>query len=372
MNKKIRALGALVLVIIWGALTAFAWFSPAKESSDSERRLLAQFPQVSIDNILSGKFMTDFESYSMDQFPARDAFRSIKAVFHTYGLLQQDNNDIYLADGYLAKQEYPLNEEELTAATDRLNKIYETYLKDSGSRIFCAVIPDKGYYLSGESGHLAMDYDALFTHVKDTMPWATHIDLTESLDISNYYYTDTHWRQETLVETAGVICHALDMSAPAPGNFAVTAVTDRFYGVYHGQSALPLEPETLRILTSTAINDLQVGIHNGQAFAPVSYQGVYDREKLDSKEPYDVFLSGPQSLIQIVNPNAKTDKELIIFRDSFGSSIAPLLVAEYKTVTLVDTRYLDSRMLGRFLEFKGQDVLFLYSTLVLNSGSVLK
>lgn len=372
MNKKIRALGALALAIIWGVLTVFAWFSPAKESSDSERRLLAQFPDVTTKNILSGKFMTDFEKYTLDQFPMRDGFRQIKAVFHTYGLLQQDNNDIYLTNGYLAKQEYPLDTQEVTAATNRLNWIYENYLKDTGSKIYCAVIPDKGYYLAGPSGHPAMDYNALFSHVESAMPWATHIDLTESLDISNYYYTDTHWRQETLTKTAGVICHALDMSAPAPGNFHVNIATGSFYGVYHGQAALPLPAETLRILENENINALQVGIHNGQSFAPVSYQGVYDLDKLTSKEPYDVFLSGPQSLLQIQNPNAKTDRELIIFRDSFGSSIGPLLVADYKTVTLVDIRYLDSRMLGRYLEFNGQDVLFLYSTLVLNSGSILK
>lgn len=372
MNKKIRALGALVLVIIWGALTAFAWFSPARESSNSERRLLAQFPQVSIDNILSGKFITDFESYCLDQFPARDAFRCIKAVFHVFGLLQQDNNDIYLADGYLAKQEHPLNEEELFAATDRLNKIYETYLKDSGSRIFCAVIPDKGYYLSEESGHLAMDYEKLFSHVQSTLSWAEHIDITDCLSIQDYYYTDTHWRQEELLLTAQKLCTVLDMPAPDAEEFTKTPIHQPFYGVYHGQAALPVKAETMYLMESARLSSCRVGIHNGQDFAPVDYEGVYDLSKLESKEPYDVFLSGPQSLIQIENPRAKTERELIVFRDSFGSSIAPLLVAEYKTVTLVDTRYLDSRMLGRFLEFKGQDVLFLYSTLVLNSGSVLK
>ena len=44
----------------------------------------------------------------------------------------------------------------------------------------------------------------------------------------------------------------------------------------------------------------------------------------------------------------------------------------YKTVTLVDIRYLQSNMLGRYLTFEGQDVLFLYSTLVLNNSSTIK
>ena len=158
---------------------------------------------------------------------------------------------------------------------------------------------------------------------------------------------------------------------PSPENLTAETVTESFYGVYHGQAALPIAAENLNILKG-AVDSYTVGIHNGQGFAPVGYNGVYDLEKLSSKEPYDVFLSGPQSLIQITNPNAKTDRELVIFRDSFGSSIAPLLVSEYKTVTLIDIRYLESVKLKFFMDFHGQDVLFLYSALVLNSGSMLK
>ena len=85
-----------------------------------------------------------------------------------------------------------------------------------------------------------------------------------------------------------------------------------------------------------------------------------------------MYLSGARSLLTIENPNAATGRELILFRDSFGSSIAPLLVSDYAKVTLVDLRYIQSDYLGQFLTFSGQDVLFLYSTLVLNSSAAIK
>ena len=79
----------------------------------------------------------------------------------------------------------------------------------------------------------------------------------------------------------------------------------------------------------------------------------------------------------IENPNATTDKELVIFRDSFGSSLGPLLAQGYKTVTLVDIREIPSgnlKVLARYigLDFTGKDVLMLYSTTVLNAGNELK
>ena len=95
-------------------------------------------------------------------------------------------------------------------------------------------------------------------------------------------------------------------------------------------------------------------------------------DKAYGKDPYEMFLSGSLSLITIENPNATTDKELVIFRDSFGSSIAPLLVEGYAKVTLVDIRYVASDLVGRFVDFENQDVLFLYSTLVLNNSVTLK
>ena len=76
-------------------------------------------------------------------------------------------------------------------------------------------------------------------------------------------------------------------------------------------------------------------------------------------------------MISIENPNAKTDKELLLFRDSFGSSLAPLLVENYSKITLIDLRYVSRQLLENFIDFENQDVLFLYSTVVLNQN-VLK
>ena len=99
---------------------------------------------------------------------------------------------------------------------------------------------------------------------------------------------------------------------------------------------------------------------------------IYDMAKAQGEDPYEMFLSGAISLITIENPNATTDKELIIFRDSFASSLAPLLAEGYAKMTLVDIRYIRSDMLSQFITFENQDVLFIYSTLVLNHSETLK
>ena len=85
-----------------------------------------------------------------------------------------------------------------------------------------------------------------------------------------------------------------------------------------------------------------------------------------------MFLSGSEPLITIENEHATTDKELIMFRDSFGSSIAPLFIEAYKKITLVDIRYIQSDFLENFIKFDNQDVLFIYSTTLLNNSKAFK
>ena len=52
--------------------------------------------------------------------------------------------------------------------------------------------------------------------------------------------------------------------------------------------------------------------------------------------------------------------------------MVPLLAQDYETITLVDIRYMNAAVLGNFMDFHGQDVLFLYSTLVLNNSETIK
>ena len=363
MNQK--KFCAILVAFFWVALVCGAWFSPARESSDAERRPLAQMPEADGDSVLDGSFMTDFEAYSLDQFPLRDTFRKVKSLFHSYVLGQRDNNGIYFADGVAVQQEYPLDEASVSHALNRFGYLYEKYL--TGCKVYMAIVPDKGYYLAQDSGQLAMDYEKLFSLMQEGMPWASFVDITASLSGESYYRTDTHWRQEELLDAAGVLCDAMGVTAPREEDYRLTALERPFYGVYYGQAALPMEPETIFLLENALISECTVyDFESGKTGA------VYDLSKAEGKDLYEVFLSGSRSLLTIENPNAASDRELIIFRDSFGSSIAPLLLQDYARVTLVDIRYIQIDVLERFLEFDGQDVLFLYSTLVLNNSETIK
>lgn len=367
MNKKIRTVGICALLVIWVALTGFLWFGAKSDYTYSERRPLAQMPKITVQSIFSGKFMPDFEDFTLDQFPLRDTFRQVKSLFHYYALQQADNNGIYLVDGTVAKLEYPLNMSSVNYATGRLQYLYDTWLKNTDCKVYAAMIPDKGYFLAQSNGYPAMDYEALSESYRNALSWATHTDLTDLLSAEDYYRTDTHWRQERILDVAQRLCEAMDTAVPKVEDYTQEKVRVPFYGVYFGQAALPMEPEDLYVLKSDVLDSCTVT-------DPITGKtsAVYNMEKTSSPDLYDVFLSGAQPLLTVENPDGQPGKELILFRDSYGSSLAPLLISDYSRVTLVDIRYIHPDQIGDYVAFTDQDVLFLYSALILNSGRSLK
>lgn len=362
--KKIRKLGILALIALWAVLSLTLWFGPKADYTNSERRKLAKMPDITLNSIFDGKFMGDFEDFTLDQFPLRDSFRQVKSLFHYYALRQSDNNGIYLVGDTVAKLEYPLNESSVNYATGRLQYLYESYLKDTDCKIYTAMIPDKGYYLAEENGYPAMDYAALEQAYQDALSFAEYVDIKDLLSAEDYYRTDTHWRQEKILDVAQAITGAMGTSFAA--DFTEVKLDAPFYGVYFGQAALPMLPEDMAILQNEILQNCTVT-------DPITGKTseVYNMQKLTSPDLYDVFLSGAQPLLTVENP-AGNGSELVLFRDSYGSSLAPLLLGDYSKVTLVDIRYMPPDQIGNYVNFQDQDVLFLYSTLILNSGRSLK
>ena len=360
--KKMRIIGAAAVAVLWLCLTLWAWVRPADEISTTERRPLDQFPEITLQNVLEGDFMADFEDYTLDQFPLRNSFRSVKALFQKYVMGQRDNNGIYVADGHAAKLEYPYDASSIAHAVNRFQHVYDNYL--TNCNVFMTIVPDKGYYLAEANGYPVMDYEAVFADLQAGMPYAQFIDLRDTLTLDDYYRTDTHWRQENLLPAAEKIADAMGVSV---GEFTAATQAEPFYGVYYGQAALPMDADELVLMESQWLSACRVYDHESGKWG-----SVYDLTRLTGDDLYEVYLSGPRSLLTIENPNAATDKELIVFRDSFGSSMVPLLIEDYARVEVVDIRYLNVNLLGNFIDFHGQDVLFLYSTLVLNNSQTIK
>ena len=366
MNNRIKNVVQTVLISsMILCISVICLVSPSKDFSDSERRKLAQFPELSFSSFSSGRFMSLFEDYALDQFPARDFFRSIKAYTSKYIFYQKSNNNIYVSDGIACKIEYPMREDSIEYASNKFRYLYESHLKNVSCNIFLSVIPDKNAFFAKENGQLSFDYSYFISQIESKNNFARFIHIENLLQGDDFYATDTHWKQENTIDIAKALANA--MGTEIAQDFIANETYTDFHGVYSGQSALPLKPDTIRYLTSDLLKNCTVYDHQNDKEIP-----LYDFKKLNDKDPYEMYLGGSLSLVTVQNPDALSDKKLIIFRDSFASSIAPILSTAYAHITLIDIRYLPSQQLSKHVDFEDCDVLFLYSTSVLNNSNTLK
>jgi len=324
--------------------------------STTERRKLTSFPKFT----LSSEYVTKLDKYVLDHFPLRDDFRSIKANFNYHILHKLDNNNIYLKDNYIFKSEYPTNYSSISNFIKKINLMRDNLTDNNNTYIM--IIPDKNYYLDS-SNFLNIDYSYIYNEINKLN--MNNIDIRDIMELNDYYETDTHWRQEKLDKVIKELSKSMYFDYQ---NITYKENTyDKFYGVYYGESAINRKPETITYLTNENISNLRVEYLENKEL-----NDVYNLDNLTSLDSYEVYLDGASSFIEIYNDNSTSNKELVIFRDSFASSLTPLLTNYYKKITLIDNRYINSSNYLELIEFNDQDVLFMYSTLIVNNSSTLK
>ena len=356
-KNKIITYGFIIILIVIFLINIIL---KDKQVSTSERRKLAQFPKISIEKLVSGDAAKELEKYNTDQFVARDFFRGIKSFFSINIFKQKDNNGLFEKDGAIYKMEDKLNIKNVTKSADKINYVYEKYLKNMN--VYYAIIPDKNYYLENDD-HLKINYNELKQIMQNRLIKMQYIDIWNSLKLEDYYKTDLHWKQENLSQVVKTIQDNMNLEDTSKIDYIKHNLGD-FYGTYYGQLALNIQPDKLCILTNDTIKNCTTYNYETEKIGKIY-------EEPNTSDKYDTYLSGATPLITIENPNAIDERELLLFRDSFGSSIAPLIVENYKKITLIDLRYISSNLLEQYIEFNNQDVLFLYSTLVLKQN-VLK
>lgn len=332
--------------------------------SYTERRQLQQFPPLETQQIVSGNWTKDFESYLLDQFPAREAFRTIKSLVHYRVFWQSDKNGVYVQGQHVFSMSYPLNEGSVRQFANKLNTLYASHMQ--GSSVYLAVIPDKSQYVEPQT-HLKLPYDTLVeTALRDLNPEIQYIPIKDCLTLEDYYWTDLHWRQENLgpllQRLSAYMGFSTGMEGLSPKEFSP------FLGAYYGQASLPwIQPDTLVYLQSPLLEEVVV-----EDLQHPDLHAVYYTAGLGGMDSYDVYVNGATPLVTLRNPESGNGRELVVFRDSFGSSLAPLLLPGYDAVTLVDLRYMSSALLPDYVDLQGKDILFLYGEQILNNSALLK
>ncbi|MDY2804356.1 MAG: DHHW family protein [Bacilli bacterium] len=356
MNDKIKDI--VVTIIFLFTIIALFLINIIKEDTDisiAERRKLATMPELTTKSLFDGTYFKNFDYYVTDQFVEREAFRKIKIDIELS--TKGEYNNLYLYDDYIIEEIFPLNSNSINNLTSKINYIKDTYLNDNNN-IYYTIIPDKNYFIN--NGNLKLNYNKLQDMMKNNLSNINYINIFDKLTLDNYYKTDTHWKEEDLFNVANTIAN--QMNFDITNNNVVNTVTT-FKGSYAGRLSVTKDIDTIKTISNPST--LNSSVYN---YETKKYTDIYDYTKINSLDKYDIYLSGAVPIIDIINNNSSSDKELIVFRDSYGSSLIPLLIEGYKKITVIDIRYISSKILNKYIDFNDQDVLFMYSILTINNS----
>ena len=335
---------------------------PSPDVLSSERRLPARFPELTASSVLSGTFMARFEEYAADHFIFRDEFRGINA-FIVLGIYQQlDKSGLYRSNNVGIGEFKRTDEDAFVQTSEKIKRAAQSF-DGLDMKIYYTILPDKSIY--AEQFMPGLDMDRAEDIVTNQLGEYTYIRLADVIGADSYYRTDIHWDQSKITGVAGYLLSSMDANPIIVEHEKVLA--GQFHGVYAGQLALPVPFEPLIYLDITG---LEVSYLNDKT-QEFEAGPIYDISRLGGVDPYDIFLRGPQPLIVIKNNNVP-ERELYLFRDSFGSSLAPLLTGAYSKITVIDLRYIHLSIISQFIEFiPGSDVLFSFGSQIFNNPSVL-
>lgn len=334
---------------------------PKDESSAAqENRNLASMPEFSLNSLVSGEFMSDFETYLSDNVGFRSVFTAVSSEYKSrkgineFGKVVDTNGD--MGTGSTTKSQllvtddrvmeiYHVDNEARSEYIDMVNFYAEKLPKEIS--LYSMIMPTQVdfmpfYSTVGDNQRDSINYfyDKFNERVKNINVYDT---LKEHFDNNEYVYfrTDHHWTQLGAYYAYRKMSDDMGFAALDINEFEKNKI-ENFTGYLFGQAQAPYLSEHKDEIEyyKNALNDIE--------FKAVTYSYIpgeefdYTGKMFDTSKgsSYTMFLGGDQPYIEI-NSAAENGKTLVMLKDSYSNALLPWLTCSYSKIIVIDARTFD-------------------------------
>ena len=389
MSKRYATFITALFCAFIGVFAVLHWALPDRDFSQNENRSLEQLPapvfyrdgklmEPTVKKgeaaFFNGDFMSKFETYFTDQFPARDWFISVKAAAEV-ALGKTENNDVFYGGGDTLYARVPAPEEgEVDKRVGYVDKLAEN-LEPAGVSVYFSLVPNKlntigaagnlkdplvlRLLYQGEPLALSVNYlgEDLWERAAQTK--ARWVDLMPAFQAHIreplFYRTDHHWTSLGAYYAYESLMTAMGQTPAALDQLTKTTVAEDFYGTtWSSVGAGWIEPDCI----DTYVPEEGVAVTVEKGCGPEETT-MYHPEQLEVKDKYAYFMGGNQPLYVLKKDNG--GPKVLVIRDSYSDSLAPFLTLNCSEVHLFDPRY-NRSSIPAYVEANGIDaVIVLYS-----------
>ncbi len=361
--KKIyeKIVAILFLTSLWIILLS-TFLTKDKEYSENENRYLTTKPDISMEEVTSGKFMDTFETYLNDQFPLRDKWIAFKTdIQQLFG--KTDINGTYLGnDGYLFEKwtENDFQQENLQKNIESVKNFAQANNDIKGTIL---IVPTASLPLKDKLPKNApvfnqnKAFDMIYSNLGKNCEW---IDMRPTLEAHKneyiYYKTDHHWT------TFGAYLGYAQWQRQHGNNvqlsdYNITLAANNFKGSLYSK-VLNRNSALDEIYLYDKIQKPTYEVHYN--LGKTQTDSVYELNRLYEKDKYQVFLNGNHPELTI-STNINNNKHLLIFKDSFANAFIPFLLSDYETIHIIDLRYFKGDLNDYINHNNITEYLFLYN-----------
>ena len=333
-----------------------------KEMSEEENRMLAGSPRLSWSSLVSGDFMTKYETYLADQFAGRNFWRSIKVGLSGLGGSRQEEDILIGKDDYLMEEIVSPDQDTLM---ENLEAIRQFAKRSRDIQTYMLLVPNAANIMRDRLPAFATvsDQSRMFAQVKrelgEDVEW---LDAAEALKKHAgeqiYYKTDHHWTSLGAFYTFSQVAEQMQIKTDVSSGFVSYPISTTFNGMLAAKSGcrMDVREDIYMYVPRDTDNDVVVNYVDEQR----KTASLYDSSKLRTRDQYAVFLGENTSVVDIKTVS-ESKRRLLLIKDSYANSFVPFLTPYFREIVLVDPRYYSGTIEDIMDTYRISDVLYLYS-----------
>lgn len=345
------AIFALFLTVM--PILTLIFLSPEKTPfSENENRYLEAFPKLDFESYKNEKFMEGFDDWISDRFFGREDWIILKNKTDS-ALGKTETNGVFIENDMMMQIWRDYDEDIYTRNLNAINNFSENHpeiptyfmLVPNAQEIYKDSVPKYA-----ETGNQKNYIDKFYSELKG---FEGTIDVFSALMNRKssyiYYRTDHHWTSYGAFTAYEAAAPVLDYSGFKYDDFTIEHAANDFRGTLFSKTLdFDVTPDVIDYYTLTENEpDVKVSVFKDidrktNKVIYDEYDSMYFRSFLQVKDKYSSFLGQNSPIVTVENENAKSDKSLLIIKDSYAHSLVPFLSKEYKKITMVDLRYIST------------------------------
>ena len=368
MNSK-KKKGQKNFTIIEFCLSIFAFMvvtilRPSSQFSEKENRVLAEMPEIKIDDILNGDFEKNYEKYLSDQFILRDQWISLKTHIERL-ILKRESKDIYFAkEGYLIEKHTGTFSTQIAKRNIiSLMNFVKKYDEQFGrSHISVLIVPNAIDILQDKLPPFASSGDGedYIEQIGKSLPEKVWIDIVSILREHSseeiYYRTDHHWKTLAAFYAYQAWARKYGYVIPKLADYEIKKITDHFEGTIQSKLGIDTIKDSIELFYP--INRSTYTIYDKSTNR--TNKSLYDHTVLDKKNKYSIYFGGNAPFLQI-KTEIENERKILVIKDSYANCFIPFMLGEFQEIDVLDLRYTNQRLSEIISKGRYTDILILYN-----------